>query len=104
MPDLRFSAGGAGGLVTNQVTTPSDDGRRSQLQPDTDYSLDLAVSDPVRRGQTDSPGMACKRSAVRARLAPPEVPGQGADPGSSRWVPRSVDRHSTVVLDVTGWQ
>ena len=54
---------------------PSDNAlRRCQpepAQPDTDYPPDVPVPDPARRGQTESPGMACKRSGVRIPIAPP---------------------------------
>src|ERR1035441_2485537 len=47
--------------------------------------------------------MACKRSGVRIPIAPHKVPGQSDGRGASGRDPRSLDRHSTVVLDVTGW-
>jgi hypothetical protein len=56
--------------VTNQVTTHSDGASQSQPQPDTGYPPDLPVSDPARRGQIESPGMACKRSGVRIHVSP----------------------------------
>src|ERR1039457_1105830 len=89
--------------VTNQVTTPSDGAGQSQPQPDTGYRPGLPVSDPAPRGQTELPGMACKRSGVRIPIAPLGIPGPSVSAAPSGWLPRSVDRHLTVVLDVTGW-
>jgi hypothetical protein len=47
--------------------------------------------------------MACKRSGVRIPVAPHKRPGQVPVADSCSWLPRSPDRHLTVVLGSGGW-
>src|ERR1700684_2558182 len=78
----------SGKPVTIQVTTPSDCASQSQPQPDTATGPDLPVPDPGRHGQTESPGMACKRSGVRIPIAPPQFRDIIRNPepqGSGAW-------------------
>jgi len=58
----------------------------------------------IRAGQRKCLGfMACKRSAVRARLAPQEISGQTLVLELSGFLSRSSDRHLTVGLSPDRW-
>src|ERR1019366_1940149 len=70
------------------------DGFRALLQ------VGGSPSDSIRPRPTYRIRMACKRSGVRIPVAPLGIPGQSTSSGPSGWVPRSVDRHLTVVLGV----
>jgi hypothetical protein len=69
--------------------------KRLQLDRSTSTGIWLAPRSAAR-----SNSMACKRSAVRARLAPLEAPGRGICQRPDGGISRSFDRHLTVDMGI----